>query len=78
MKKFVTGAVLGLAVSLGFVGPTAAQKTQLNIYTSLENDQLAPFKAAIEAAVPGAEVLWTRDSTGVITARFLEIGRAHV
>ena len=32
---------------------------------------MAPFKAAIEAAVPGAEVVWTRDSTGVITARFL-------
>ena len=53
------------------VAPAAAQKTQLNIYTSLENDQLAPFKAAIEAAVPEAEVVWVRDSTGVITARFL-------
>jgi iron(III) transport system substrate-binding protein len=71
MKKLVTGAVVGLAMSLALVAPAAAQKTQLNIYTSLENDQLAPFKAAIEAAVPGAEVLWTRDSTGVVTARFL-------
>ena len=25
----------------------------------------------MEAAVPGVEVVWTRDSTGVITARFL-------
>ena len=71
MRKLVTGAVIGLAASLALVAPAVAQKTQVNIYTSLENDQLAPFKAAIEAAVPGAEVLWTRDSTGVVTARFL-------
>jgi iron(III) transport system substrate-binding protein len=69
MKKYLTGAVLGLGVVLGAAAPASAQK--LNIYTSLENDQLAPFKAAIEAAVPGVEVTWTRDSTGVITARFL-------
>ena len=30
-----------------------------------------PFKAAIEKAVPEVEVEWVRDSTGVITARFL-------
>ncbi len=48
-----------------------AQKTQVTIYTAIENDQLAPFKAAIEKAVPEAEVVWVRDSTGVITARFL-------
>ena len=71
MKKFVTAAIVGVAVSFGLLAPAAAQKAQLNIYTSLENDQLAPFKAAIEAAVPGVDVLWTRDSTGVITARFL-------
>ena len=71
MRKLVIGAVIGLAASLALVAPVVAQKTQVNIYTSLENDQLAPFKAAIEAAVPGSDVLWTRDSTGVITARFL-------
>ena len=71
MHQRLLAAVFGLGVVLGLAVPAAAQKTQLNIYTSLENDQLAPFKAAIEAAVPGAEVVWTRDSTGVITARFL-------
>ena len=49
----------------------AQTKTRLTVYTALENDQLAPFKSAIEAAVPGVEVAWVRDSTGVITARFL-------
>jgi iron(III) transport system substrate-binding protein len=71
MKNKLFGAVAGLSLALGIVVPAQAQKTQVSIYTALENDQLAPFKAAIEAAVPGVEVVWTRDSTGVITARFL-------
>jgi iron(III) transport system substrate-binding protein len=71
MKNKLFGAVAGLSLALGIVVPAQAQKTTVNIYTSLENDQLAPFKAAMEAAVPGVEVVWTRDSTGVITARFL-------
>jgi iron(III) transport system substrate-binding protein len=62
------GATLALAAVLG----SAAQaQTKLTIYTALENDQLAPFKAEIEKAVPGVQVDWVRDSTGVITARFL-------
>ncbi len=71
MKNKIFGAVAGLSLALGMTIPAQAQKTTVNIYTSLENDQLAPFKAAMEAAVPGVEVVWTRDSTGVITARFL-------
>jgi len=53
------------------VAPAEAQRTKLTVYTALENDQLGPFKQAIEAAVPDVEVVWVRDSTGVITARFL-------
>ncbi|MBN8943579.1 MAG: putative 2-aminoethylphosphonate ABC transporter substrate-binding protein [Rhizobiales bacterium] len=60
-----------LAMVFGAAAPAAAQKTRVTIYTALENEQLAPFKQAIEAAVPGVEVAWLRDSTGVITARFL-------
>src|ERR1043165_4498679 len=53
------------------IAPASAQRTKLTIYTAIENDQLGPFKQAIEAAVPDVEVVWVRDSTGVITARFL-------
>lgn len=53
------------------LGAVAEARTQLTVYTALENDQLGPFKAAIEKAIPEAEVVWVRDSTGVITARFL-------
>lgn len=65
--------VLGAAAALLLLGaaPAFAQKTKVTIYTALENDQLGPFKTSIEKAVPDAEVVWVRDSTGVITARFL-------
>src|SRR5262249_59914235 len=71
MRHWIKGAVLGLALASLAAAPALAQRTKVTIYTSLENDQLGPFKQAIESAVPGAEVVWVRDSTGVITARFL-------
>jgi iron(III) transport system substrate-binding protein len=61
---------LAIGVSLFAIG-IAEARTELTVYTALENDQLAPFKAAIEEAVPDVEVAWVRDSTGVITARIL-------
>lgn len=66
-------AMLGAAALAAVLAaaPALAQRTKLTIYTALENDQLGPFKQAIEAAVPEVEIVWVRDSTGVITARFL-------
>src|SRR5881227_3025661 len=66
-------ALLGAAclAAVLVAAPALAQKTKLTLYTALENDQLGPFKQAIEAAVPEADIVWVRDSTGVITARFL-------
>ena len=69
--KFLKAAAAGALLVGALAAPAAAQKTKLTIYTALENDQLAPFKAEIEKAVPDVEVEWVRDSTGVITARFL-------
>lgn len=71
MKFGISAAAIGVAMALGLAVPAEAQRTKMTLYTSLENDQLGPFKQAIEAAVPEAEVVWVRDSTGVITARFL-------
>lgn len=67
---FKTGLAAAFALSLAGVAE-AQQRTPLTIYTALENDQLEPIKQAIEASVPEVEVVWVRDSTGVITARFL-------
>jgi iron(III) transport system substrate-binding protein len=71
LTKLLKGAAAG-AFAVGVVAaPAMAQKTKLTIYTALENEQLAPFKTEIEKAVTDVEVEWVRDSTGVITARFL-------
>ena len=61
-----------ITVALGMLAlPANAQRTPLTVYTAMENDQLKAFKDAIEAAVTDVEIQWVRDSTGVITARFL-------
>ncbi|MDX2157106.1 MAG: putative 2-aminoethylphosphonate ABC transporter substrate-binding protein [Hyphomicrobiaceae bacterium] len=62
--------LLAVAALSAAFSVSASAQTKLSIYTALENDQLAPFKAAIEKAT-GVQVDWVRDSTGVITARFL-------
>jgi iron(III) transport system substrate-binding protein len=68
--RFALQVAAGLALTLS-VSSGAIAQTKLTIYTALENDQLAPYKSEIEKAVPGLQVDWVRDSTGVITARFL-------
>jgi iron(III) transport system substrate-binding protein len=65
----ILGAAALAAVMMA--APAYAQRTKLTMYTAIENDQLGPFKQAIEAAVPDVEIVWVRDSTGVMTARFL-------
>jgi len=62
--------IAGLALTLG-AGHAAAQKTQLNVYTALETDQIKAYEAAFNKAYPDVELKFTRDSTGVITAKVL-------
>ena len=64
----IGAAVTGLALA---TAGTAAAQTKLTVYTALENEQLKPLKEAFEKATPGIEIVWVRDSTGVITARLL-------
>jgi iron(III) transport system substrate-binding protein len=51
--------------------PAFAQKTRITVYSALEADQVGAYKTAFEAANPDVEIAWVRDSTGVMTARFL-------
>jgi iron(III) transport system substrate-binding protein len=72
MKSLMAGVAFGTVMAFGAVSDVAAQaRTKVTAYTALENDQLGPYKAAIEADVPDVDIVWVRDSTGVITARFL-------
>jgi len=60
-----------LGVALAVAGTAAAQKTELNVYTALETDQLKAYTEGFNKAYPNIEIKWTRDSTGVITSKLL-------
>ena len=68
--RVLTGIVAVVATSL-VATPALAQKTKITVYSALEVDQVGVYKTAFEAANPDVEIAWVRDSTGVITARFL-------
>jgi iron(III) transport system substrate-binding protein len=52
-------------------GTASAQKTQLTVYTALEDDQLKAYTEGFNKANPDIEITWVRDSTGIITAKLL-------
>jgi iron(III) transport system substrate-binding protein len=65
-------ALNGLAALTGLSLATHVEAAdKLTVYTAFETEQLAPYKQAFEAANPGVEIQWVRDSTGIITARLL-------
>lgn len=68
--RAVAGALIAVALAFG-IAATAEAKTQLVVYTALEDEQLPTFKAAFEAQNPDIEIKWVRDSTGPITSRLL-------
>src|SRR5947208_2248382 len=63
-------ALVSIAAAM-FGLSTAARAADLTVYTALEADQIKPYKAAFEKANPGINILWVRDSTGIITAKLL-------
>ncbi len=63
----VLGAVLGLS------SPASARE-KLAVYSTLEPENISEFKAAFEAENKDLEIVWIRDSTGVIAARILAAG----
>ena len=65
-------ALAAMAVlALAGTEASAQGRTKITVYTAFENEQLKPLKDAFEKDVPDVEIAWVRDSTGVITARFL-------
>lgn len=67
-RTLLAAATLALVM---LAADASGQRTRLTVYTALENEQLPVFKQAAEAAIPGLEIVWVRDSTGVITTRLL-------
>ena len=68
---WLNSAVAAAAVAALAAMPAAAQKTQLTVYTALETDQLKAYQEGFNKANPDIELVWVRDSTGVITAKLL-------
>lgn len=59
---------------LGVLAASAAMaqdRTRIEVYSTLEIENLNDFKKTFEAENPDIEIQWNRDSTGVITARIL-------
>ncbi len=65
--KCIAAAGLSIAAAL----PALAEKTVLNVYTALETDQLKAYQESFNKTNPDIEIKWTRDSTGIITAKLL-------
>ena len=70
LRKLAPLAALLCAISL-LSSPAAAQKAQLTVYTALETDQLKAYQEGFNKVNPDIELVWVRDSTGVITAKLL-------
>ena len=71
MKTFRCLVPAVAALALGFALTAQAQKTELNVYTALETDQLKAYTEGFNKAYPNIDIKWTRDSTGVITSKLL-------
>ena len=70
LKPLLQAALAGAIAALSAL-PAQAQKTVLNVYTALETDQLKAYQTAFNKHHPDVEIKWTRDSTGIITAKLL-------
>jgi iron(III) transport system substrate-binding protein len=66
------GLTIALAAAMAALGgPALAQKTQLTVYTALEQDQLKAYAEGFNKAHPDIEITWVQDSTGIITAKIM-------
>ncbi len=69
-RRIATALAAAFCLAL-VAGPVTAQKTQLTVYTALETDQLKAYQTAFEKTNPAIEIVWVRDSTGIVTAKLL-------
>ena len=68
MRQF-TSAISAILMLCALSACSRSEK--LVVYTAAEADQLPAYTASFKAAHPEIELLWVRDSTGVITAKLL-------
>ena len=67
-RRFANTARLTFcALALG----ACQQRQRLVVYTAAEADQIPAYAASFKKAHPEIELLWVRDSTGVVTAKLM-------
>ena len=71
MTRFRFSRLAVVATLSALAASAYAQKTVLNVYTALETDQLKAYQESFNKSYPDIEIKWTRDSTGIITAKLL-------
>jgi iron(III) transport system substrate-binding protein len=64
-------AKLILLSLLGALVAGCSAKPRLVVYTAAEADQIPAYEASFSKAHPDIDVLWVRDSTGVVTAKLM-------
>jgi iron(III) transport system substrate-binding protein len=69
--RFLSAFVLSVFCVAISSAAFAQSKTRLIVYSTLEVEHIAKFKAAFEADNPDIEISWVRDSTGIVTAKLL-------
>jgi iron(III) transport system substrate-binding protein len=63
--------MLALAAAFPACSPQGPAKEHLVVYTAAEADQLPAYAAAFQRAHPEIQLVWVRDSTGIVTAKLL-------
>ncbi|HUO94507.1 MAG TPA: putative 2-aminoethylphosphonate ABC transporter substrate-binding protein [Rhizomicrobium sp.] len=64
------------AAGLAACSPKDQAREQLVVYTAAEADQLPAYQEAFARAHPEIDLVWVRDSTGIVTAKLLAEKRA--
>jgi iron(III) transport system substrate-binding protein len=72
-KSLSAGALIMLVALSGCSKPPP----RLVVYTAAEADQLPAYEASFKKAHPEIDIVWVRDSTGVVTAKLLAESKAE-
>lgn len=67
----MTGWWAAIVWVLAATAAAAQDRTRLEVYSTLEIENLNDFKKSFEAEHPDIEIQWNRDSTGIVTAKIL-------
>ena len=68
-KRSMLASAAGVLIAFAALPALAGE---LTVYTAIEADQLAKYQARFNEAHPDVTINFVRDSTGIITAKFLE------